>query len=80
MTSRQGPIVGYGTRTRRIGVAIVMLIPPQAAFVLATALAAALDFRANLDTAVSPDLSSYRYVHFAAPYYWAAFHLQGDWR
>jgi hypothetical protein len=88
-----------------------MLIPPQAAFVLATALAAvepvsiphqggretfadpvydtgdariggsagvadaalapasstaALDFRANLDTALSPDLSSYRYVHFAA--------------
>ena len=27
---------------------------------------AALDFSANLDTALSPDLASYRYVHFAA--------------
>ncbi|MET0551472.1 MAG: CHAT domain-containing protein [Vicinamibacteria bacterium] len=44
--------------TRREALAIASLAPGTST--------ASLDFRANLDTALSPDLSSYRYVHFAA--------------
>jgi CHAT domain-containing protein len=44
--------------TRREALAITALAPATST--------AALDFRANLETALAPDLASYRYVHFAA--------------
>ena len=44
--------------TRREALAITALAPATST--------AALDFRANLDTALAPELASYRYVHFAA--------------
>jgi CHAT domain-containing protein len=44
--------------TRREALAIAALAPATST--------TALDFRANLETALAPDLSSYRFLHFAA--------------